>query len=91
MDAELIRKAAEAIYNKRNQGCAGVPAFNSLFEHSKREWDALAEVALQVFYEHTRGQTRERKPTICPDCNGAMKPTVTNPAIMVCSNCGRSV
>lgn len=98
MDAELIRKAAEAIWEgfrkkvlemEPGDSIASTP-FSKLEPAAQERCEMDARSALTVFYEHTRAQTRERKPPNCPDCNTPMTPTGASLVFMKCPNCGGS-
>lgn len=82
MDSELIRKAAEAIQDSwRDVYRAHFPMgrhecdvpFDELSPLVKEYTLGAAAAALQVFYEHTRSQDRERIPPSCPDCGMTMR------------------
>lgn len=87
VDAELIRKAAEAMWHTGLRIGASTPPFESLHQNYKEKYLREAEAALQVFYEHTRGQTRERKPPPCADCGAGMTPALSG---WKCGQCGAS-
>lgn len=91
VDTELIRKAAAAIWDAMGVGRPETDApFDSLAPEIQEDFVRMAEAALKVFYEHTRGQTRERKPPNCPDCGQVMTPGETHQGVWFCRSCGRS-
>jgi hypothetical protein len=108
MDQELIRKAAEAIWKKfREQYAQGCPlpipdrsasaAWGRLPITEKASVEGWANVALTVFYEHTRAQTRGQR-VVCPDCSGQMVPCSdiyvdgkgAHEGTLRCPNCGKT-
>jgi peptide subunit release factor 1 (eRF1) len=96
MDQELIRKAAEAIWEIERipSEAFGRVQINLPYDKVPRgirdHIEAKVKAALTVFYEHTRAQKRERHGVSCPDCNAAMIPT-TGSSHWTCPNCGKTV
>ncbi len=98
MEQELIRKAADAIARAE----FGIPEGTPISEEMSRQLSPMrerltlwAEAALKVFYEHTRGQTREGHGVRCPDCGAAMHPntkgSLENRNFWECADCGKTV
>ena len=95
MDQELSHKAAEAMWKDELQreypdyppdAPHRVAMRISEYPEQEKIWQSRAEAALTVFYEHTRAQTRERKPPCCADCGADMVPTPGG--AWKCTNCG---